>query len=146
MTADPQSRAFFGAGIFLIIAICQGFSDIKIDGIEAKDLNRTFYILGSCLISLMFVYMFFEYIDSGTDLGRIYREESERDTYLSQKALDGAEEVTAPMLRPDFENKYTFAYELDITEDPGYWTNVEVESYYGIGSITGVERENWTEY
>ena len=146
MTAEPQSRAFFGAGIFLIIAICQGFSDIKIDGIEAKDLNRTFYILGSCLISLMFVYMFFEYIDSGTDLGRIYREESERDTYLSQKALDGAEEVTAPMLRPDFENKYTFAYELDITEDPGYWTNVEVESYYGIGSITGVERENWTEY
>jgi hypothetical protein len=35
---------------------------------------------------------------------------------------------------------------LDITEDPGYWTNTEVETYYGIESITGVERANWTEY
>ena len=144
MTAEPQGRAFFGAGIYLTIAICQGFSDIKLE--DSKELNKAFYAAGSCLVALMFVHMFFEYVDSGTDLGRIYREETERDAYLTQKAAEGATEVTAPMLRPDFDNKYTFAYKLDITEDPGYWTNSEVETYYGIESITGVEREDWTEY
>ncbi len=145
MTAEPQGRAFFGAGIYLTIAICQGVSDIKFDE-NSKDINKVFYTAVSCLIALMCVHMFFEYVDCGADLGRIYREETERDVYLSQKAAEGATEVTVPMLRPDFENKYTFAYELDITEDPGYWTNTEMETYYGIESISGVERENWTEY
>ncbi|SER56160.1 hypothetical protein SAMN04487884_10754 [Butyrivibrio fibrisolvens] len=144
MTAEPQGRAFFGAGIFLTIAICQGFSDIKLD--NSTDLDKAFYTAGSCLVAIMFVYMFFEYIDSGADLGRIYREESERDAYLTSKAQEGDTDVYAPMLRPDFENKYTFAYELDITDNPEYWTNVEVEAYYGMKSIIGVERENWTEY
>ncbi|WP_022756320.1 DUF3329 domain-containing protein [Butyrivibrio fibrisolvens] len=145
MTAEPQGRAFFGAGIYLTIAICQGFSDIKLDE-GSKELNKAFYIAGTCLVSLMFVHMFFEYIDSGVDLGRIYREESERNAYLAQKAAEGATSIEAPMLRPDFDNKYTFAYVLDIAEDPGYWTNTEVEAYYGIESISGVERANWTEY
>ncbi|MCR5770131.1 MAG: DUF6056 family protein [Butyrivibrio sp.] len=144
MTAEPQGRAFFGAGIYLTIAICQGFSDIKLE--DSKELTKVFYAAGSCLVALMFVHMFFEYVDCGTDLGRIYREETERDVYLTQKASEGATEVTVPMLRPDFDNKYTFAYVLDITEDPGYWTNTEMETYYGIESISGVERESWTEY
>ena len=145
MTAEPQGRAFFGAGIYLTIAICQGISDIKLKN-ETSEINKVFYAACSCLIALMFVYMFFEYVDSGADLGRIYREETERDTYLTQKAAEGADAVEVPMLRPDFKSKYSFAYVLDITEDPGYWTNTEMETYYGIESISGVERENWTEY
>lgn len=145
MTAEPQGRAFFGAGIYLTIAICQGISDIKLED-KTSELNKAFYAACSCLIALMFVHMFFEYMDSGADLGRIYREETERDTYLTQKAAEGANAVEVPMLRPDFKNKYSFAYDLDITEDPGYWTNTEMETYYGIESITGVERKNWTEY
>ena len=145
MTAEPQGRAFFGAGIYLTIAICQGISDIKLED-RSSELNKAFYAACSCLIALMFVHMFFEYLDSGADLGRIYREETERDTYLTQKAAEGANAVEVPMLRPDFKNKYSFAYVLDITEDPGYWTNTEMETYYGIDSITGVERANWTEY
>ncbi len=145
MTAEPQGRAFFGAGIYLTIAICQGVSDIKLED-GTSELNKAFYAAASCLIALMFVHMFFEYVDSGTDLGRIYREETERDTYLTQKAAEGATVVEVPMLRPDFKNKYSFAYVLDITEDPGYWTNTEMETYYGIESISGVERDNWTEY
>lgn len=145
MTAEPQSRAFFGAGIYLIIAICQGISDIKIDE-RSKDIERIFYTVISCVISIMSVRMFFEYVDSSADLGRIYREETERNEYLSQKAAEGASEITVPMLRPGFDSKYSFAYELDITEDPEYWTNIEMENYYGIDSIAGVDRENWAEY
>lgn len=145
MTAEPQGRAFFGAGIYLTIAICQGVSDIKLEE-TSKEFTKAVYTAVTCLIVLMFTHMFFEYVDSGVDLGRIYREETERDNYLTQKAAEGATSVQAPMLRPDFENKYSFAYVLDITEDPGYWTNTEMEAYYGIESIEGVERENWTEY
>ena len=157
MTAEPQGRAFFGAGIYLTIAICQAVSDIKPEntketedsnslGNASNSLNKAFYTAATCLISLMFVHMFFEYVDSGVDLGRIYREETERDTYLTQKAAEGVTAIEAPMLRPDFKNKYSFAYELDIQEDPGYWTNTEMEAYYGIESISGVERKDWTEY
>lgn len=145
MTAEPQGRAFFGAGIFLTIAICQGISDIKLEE-SSKEFTKAAYTAATCLIVLMFAHMFFEYVDSGVDLGRIYREETERDAYLTQKAAEGVTSVEAPMLRPEFDNKYSFAYILDITEDPEYWTNTEMENYYGIESIKGVEREDWTEY
>lgn len=145
MTAEPQNRAFFGAGIFLTIGICQGISDIKV-GDNTKETEKVFHTAVSCVIAVMFFYMFFEYVDCGVDLGRIYREEKERDTYLTSAAQDNITEIEAPMLRPDFNNKYTYAYELDLKEDPEYWTNAEMEAYYGIESIVGVERENWTEY
>ncbi len=145
MTPEPQGRAFFGAGIYLTIAICQGVSDIKLEE-TSKEFSKAAYTAVTCFIVLLFTHMFFEYVDSGVNLGRIYREETERNNYLTQKAAEGATYVQAPKLRPDFDNKYSCAYILDIKEDPGYWTNVEMENYYGIESIEGVERENWTEY
>ena len=62
-------------------------------------------------------YMFFTYIDSG-----------------------------APLLRPQFETKYSVAYKMDINENWTYWINQQYAQYFGFDLIWGVPREEWTEY
>jgi hypothetical protein len=145
MVATAQSRAFFGAGVFLFTGILQEFAMIR-PGEGPGDLSGLLYAAGSAAIAVMFIFMTFEYVDSGTDLARIYREENERAAYLDQMKQAGEKNVTVPMLRPDFDNKYTFAYELDISKDPDYWLNQEMASYYDLESVRGVPREGWTKY
>ena len=139
MTAEPQARAYFGAGVFLTIAVVQFFVDVE-------EREAIFASLKTGMISVMLLVMFFTYMDSGANLARIYREYNERDVYLTQKAEEGVTDVTVPMLRPDFETKYSDGYNSDIQEDPGYWVNVAYASYYGFNSVSGVPREEWTEY
>ena len=139
MTAEPQARAYFGAGVFLTIAVVQFFVDVE-------EREAIFASLKTGMISVMLLVMFFTYMDSGANLARIYREYNERDVYLTQKAAEGVTDVTVPMLRPDFETKYSDGYNSDIQEDPGYWVNVAYASYYGFNSVSGVPREEWTDY
>lgn len=139
MTAEPQARAYFGAGVFLTVAVVQFFVDVS-------EKEAIFASLKTGMISVMLLVMFFTYMDSGANLARIYREYNERDVYLTQKAEEGVTDVTVPMLRPDFETKYSDGYNSDIQEDPGYWVNVAYASYYGFNSVSGVPREGWTEY
>lgn len=139
LTPEPQARAYFGAGVFLTVSVVQFFVDVP-------EKEVIFVSLKTGLISVMLLVMFFTYMDSGANLARIYREYNERDVYLTQKAEEGVTDVTVPMLRPDFETKYSDGYNSDIREDPGYWVNVAYASYYGFNSVSGVPREGWTEY
>ena len=139
LAPEPQARAYFGAGVFLTVAVVQFFVDVS-------EKEVIFASLKTGMISVMLLTMFFTYMDSGANLARIYREYNERDVYLTEKAAEGVTDVTVPMLRPDFETKYSDGYNSDIQEDPGYWVNVAYASYYGFHSVSGVPREGWTEY
>ncbi len=139
LTPEPMPRAYFGAGIFLMIAAAQFWTDVG-----GKE--RIFSVIRTGMVCVMLLVMFFTYMDCGAHLARICREYHEREVYLTQKAQEGVKDVTIPMLRPDFENKYSDGYNSDIQEDPGYWVNVAYASYYGFDSVSGVPREGWTEY
>ncbi len=139
MTPEPMPRAYFGAGIFLILAVVQLYVDVS-------EREKIFGMMKTGLVSVLFLIMFFTYMDCGANLVRIYREYQERDSYLGRMAEAGVQEVTVPMLRPAFENKYSDGYNSDIQEDPGYWVNVAYAQYYGFDSVTGVAREGWSEY
>lgn len=139
LTAEPMARAYFGAGVFLTVAVVQGIMDVSEREVVFRAAKLGF-------VSLLGMIMFFTYMESGANLARIYREYHERDAYLAQKAAEGAQEVIVPMLRPGFETEYSDGYSSDIGEEPGYWVNVAYEQYYGIESIRGVPREEWTEY
>ena len=139
LTPEPQARAYFGAGVFLTVSVVQFFVDVS-------EKEVIFASLKTGMISVMLLVMFFTYMDSGANLARIYREYNERDVYLTQKAEEGVTDVTVPMLRPDFETKYSDGYNSDIREDPGYWVNVAYASYYGFNSVSGVPREEWSDY
>ena len=139
LTPEPMPRAYFGAGIFLIIAVVQFF-------VYVKENEIIFRSLKTGMISVMCLIMFFTYMESGANLARIYREYHERDVYLTEQAENGVKDVTVPMLRPDFETKYSDGYNSDITASPEYWLNIAYAAYYGFDSVSGVPREDWTEY
>lgn len=139
LTPEPMPRAYFGAGVFLTVAVVQFFVDV-----EEKEI--IFQSLKSGMIAVMCMIMFFTYMDSGADMARIYREYQEREIYLEEKAAEGEKDVTIPLLRPDFETVYSDAYNSDIQEDPGYWINIAYASYYGFDSVSGIPREDWNEY
>lgn len=139
LTPEPMPRAYFGAGIFLIIFVSQFFAYV-----EGKEV--IFQSMKTGILSVMCLIMFFTYMESGANLARIYREYHERDVYLTEQAENGVKDITVPMLRPDFETKYSDGYNSDITASPEYWLNIAYATYYGFDSVSGVPREDWTEY
>ena len=156
LAPDAQERAFFGAGIFLFIALATGNdilcnNDLPLEGKvspkETDEVDRFPLLwLKPAITYILLLYMFFTYIDSGAKLAWIYREETERMEYLAAQRETGAYESGAPLLRPQFETKYSVAYKMDINEDWTYWINQQYAQYYGFDLIWGVPREEWTEY
>lgn len=139
LAPEAQVRAFFGAGIFLIIACVQAYSDVV-------DSDALIMAGKRSAVMILLLYMAFSYLENGANLARIYREEQERYEYLQQKAAEGVKEVTVPELRPQFTSKYSMAYENDIKEDKEYWINGGYAGYFGFEWVYGVPRDEWTEY
>jgi hypothetical protein len=139
MTVTPMDRAYFGASIFMIIACIQMIAYIPKDevGLQAVKYGG---------IIAFAVYMFFSYCENGADLVRIMREVNERDEYILEQMSEGNYDLTVPMLRPEFETKYSFIYLNDVDEDPDSWGCTILKIYYGLNSLVGVPREEWTEY
>lgn len=134
----PANRAFFGAGVFLMIACIQGIVDVK----EQKELPVQFLTCG--LASVLCVLLFFIYIENLVDLARIYREENERIALI--EAEHGENEdgiVVIPQFREEFRTVYSVAHDSDLTDDKEYWINHFYEIYYDIGNITAIPRDEW---
>lgn len=136
---DPQGRVFFGAGLFLIIAVAQGLNDIEPSEVMLSAGRNT-------LVYIMLMYMGFSYISSGANLAFISREVNERYEYLQEQADAGEVDVDVPQLRPQFKTKYSIAYESDISDDIDYWTNGAVAGYFGLHCVYGAPRDTWEGY
>lgn len=140
LTPEPVSRAYFGAGIFLIISCIQGITDVS-------DMDMYLRALKLSAAAILTLYFGFTYLDCGANLMRIYRESEERFDYIEEQKAAGNMDITVPLLRPEFENKYSDAYNSELSaEDGGYWVNVAYATYYEVNSIIAVPREEWTEY
>lgn len=137
LTPEPVARAYFGAGIFLMISCVQGIVDVS-----DKDLYlRALKLSVTAVFTLSFV---FTYMDCGAHLMRIYRETQDRFAYIEEQKAAGNQNITVPLLRPAFENKYSDAYNGELSsEDSGYWVNVAYATYFDVESISAVPREEW---
>lgn len=140
MVPSSELRSYYGASIFLMTAVAQGVAKILTG---KKNYARC---VVTVVVALLTVYLGFTYIEEGANLARIKREFNERDAYLQQKADEGEVDVYAPMLRPQWETRFSAAYESDIQEDWHYWINQFYSGHYGLDTVSGVEREEWTEY
>lgn len=137
LVPEPVARAYFGAGIFLMISCVQGIVDVS-----DKDLYLRALKLSA--VSVFALYFVFTYIDCGAHLMRIYRESQERFAYIEEQKAAGNMDITVPLLRPAFQNKYSDAYNSELSaEDSGYWVNVGYATYYEVDSIIAIEREEW---
>lgn len=136
---DTMDRAYFGAVIFVMIACVQAIAYIP----EQEVLLNTFKYAG---VICFLAYMFFSYCENGANLMRIMREVKEREAYVEEQKAQGNYDLVVPMLRPQFDNKYTFIYMNDVEEDPNAWGSSIYRDYYGLNSLKGISREEWTEY
>ncbi len=139
LAPETQDRAHFGAGIFLLIAIVQCFADLEEKEAVVAAAKRSF-------VAILGFIMIFTYVEEGANLMRIKREVDERDAYIWQQREMDKEEVTAPLLRPDWQTPYSYAYGCDIKEDRDYWINQAFAQHYLLFYLDGVPREEWDGY
>jgi hypothetical protein len=139
MTVTPMDRAYFGASVFMIIACVQ-----MVAYIPKEETGLCAVKYGGIIVFA--AYMVLSYCDNGADLLRIMREVNEREEYILEQKAQGNYDLTVPMLRPQFQTKYSFIYENDVDEDPDSWGCTLYKDYYGLNSLVGVSRDEWTEY
>lgn len=135
-TPEPMPRAYFGANIYMMIAAL-----LMIQKIRQEDTLLMTIKTGGILVAL--IGMVFIYVEEGANLARILREVNEREEYIVEQMNQGNYDVTLPMLRPQFETKYSFMYESDISDEEGFWINEVYCMCYGLNSVKAVSREEW---
>ena len=142
MTQETQVRAYFGAGIFLILAVLQNLTDLLI--LEKEDgtqiLGRT-CVYGGLLVLLL--HFFYVCMDSGTNCFRIYRDIRERENWIVSQRDAGSQDITVAKVHPDFYNYYSPIAQMELEEDPTYWTNDAVEDYFGVDKIRAIDYDDW---
>ena len=136
MAPDQQNRAFFGAGIFMILAVVQMIEYVG---------NTEIWIMlcKESAVYIMLLYFVFTYIDCGAQNARIYRECKTREEYIIKQKQAGVDDITVPQLHKEFANRYTCVYESELSEDPFYWTNGQYEEYYGVTTIRAIPYDEW---
>ncbi len=139
---DSQLRTYYGAGLFLMMAVAEGFGLV----VSMYESEAAFQITASSIVALYCIFLAFTYVEEGANLARIKREFDERDAYLTAMAQTDDKVVEVPMLRPDWETRFSMAYESDLTEDKFNWLNLSYSEHYGFYYCIGVDRESWTEY
>lgn len=136
-TPQPMNRAYFGTGIFFIIAV------IQLVWLLPSVLHKDFLIVRNAWILVGALWLIFVYIENGANLTRILREVKEREQFVAEELERDWKDIVLPKLRPEFKNPYTYIYENDIEEDAHWWMNEVYCQYYGLDTITAVERELW---
>ena len=134
----PPDRAFFGAGVFLIMAAIEGLNQIS----DHDKLNK---VIKYGLISILCVLMFFEYFENLVNLARINREENSRISMIEEAVSKGENSVIIPNYHPEFNNRFTTAYDAQTNEDPDFWINHYYEEYTGIDEVIALPYEEWEE-
>lgn len=138
MAPTPMNRAYFGAGVFLMMACIQCFVLITEEETLIRAAKQSF-IYG------MLLYMAFSYVDNVVNTARIYRDYSNRDEYIWEQKAEGKTDIVVPLLHEGFESRYSFGYTSDLGEGDEYWINQLACTYYEVDSLYGVPMEEWTE-
>lgn len=134
----PTDRAYFGSSICFIIAL--GYFIERID-YHSDSIKIARY----SLLTVLAMYICYDYSINLVNLFRIKREDNERISLIQEAVQNGESEVVVPQYRPEFENRFSAAHHNDMQEDPFFWINQFYENYYGIPSISAIPRAEYDE-
>lgn len=138
MTPEPMPRAYFGANIYMMIAALQMVQMIREDDTLLISLKTGGIIAAS--IAMVFVY-----VEEGANLVRIRREINIREAYILEERAKGESDLILPMLRSEFESKYSMAHMCDISDDKSNWNNNIYRNAYGIDQMEVLTWDEWEE-
>lgn len=134
----PPDRAFFGAGVLLIMTSVEAINMLN----EHDRLNK---IIRFGLVSVLCLFFFFDYFENLVNLARINREENSRISMIEEAISKGENSVIIPNYHPEFNNRFTTAYDAQTNEDPDFWINHYYEEYTGIDEVIALPYEEWEE-
>ena len=137
-TPQPMDRAYFGANIYMMIAAL-----LMVRLIEEDDTLLISLKTGGVIAAA--IAMAFVYVEEGANLVRIRREVNIRDAYIREQMDMGNFELTLPMLRPEFESKYSMAHLCDISDEEGNWNNELYKNAYLFYGLTVLPWDEWEE-
>lgn len=134
----PTDRAYFGSSICFIIAL-----GILIENIDYH--SESTKIARYSLLTILAIYICYDYSINLVNLFRIKREDNERIALIQNAVQNGESEVVVPQYRPEFETRFSAAHHNDMQEDPYFWINQFYENYYGIPQISAISRTEYDE-
>ncbi len=129
LAPEPQTRVYFGPGIFLMICCVQLFRTASWRG-GILPAIRDFTVFGMLLVFL------FTYVREGADLARLNRETNARFDMIREAMAtqepdaDGDITVKLPQLPTEFDSRYSIACKVDITEDPWQFENLQISQFF----------------
>ena len=138
MTPEPMPRAYFGANMYMMIAALQMVQMIRKEDVLLISLKTGGIIAAT--IAMMFVY-----VEEGANLARIRREINIREAYIVEKMENDESDIVLPMLRPQFESKYSMAHLVDISDEEDNWNNEIYRNAYLVDKIEVLPWEEWEE-
>lgn len=138
MTTEPMARAYFGANIFMMIAVLQIVQKIREEDTLLIALKNGGIIAAT--LAMVFVY-----VEEGANLARIRREIETRESYIIEQREKGEYDLVLPALRTDFESKYSWLHYVDISSDGENWNNDIYRIYYGINPVEVLPWDEWEE-
>ena len=137
-TPEPMPRAYYGANIYLLIAVLK-----MVQIIPKEDLLLNTVRVGGILAgSLIF---FFIYIEEGANLVRIRREVKIREEYIIQEVKKENHDLVLPKLREQFESKYSMAHLNDISGEEDNWNNELFKNVYRFNNLEVLPWDEWEE-
>ncbi|MDR2546861.1 MAG: DUF6056 family protein [Lachnospiraceae bacterium] len=138
LIAPTMPRAYFGGGVFLVIACLRSlvlvFGNIKEESMARALAYSVFAILG--------IWLFFDYSSNLVNLARIEREENERVAIIKEAKENNLDIAIVPQLRPQFATRYSHAHHHDMIDDDEYWINWFYEQFYGV-KVRAIPREDY---
>ena len=138
LTTEPMPRAYFGANIYMMIAALQ-----MVQMIREEDTLLISLKTGGIIAAT--VAMVFVYVEEGANLVRIYREVNIRENYILEVVSSGETTIAVPMLRPEFESKYSMAHLCDVSDDEENWNNEIYKNKYFLGIMEVLPWDEWEE-
>ena len=131
-------RAYFGSNIYMMIAALQ-----MVQMIREEDTLLTSLKTGGIIAAV--IAMMFVYIEEGANLVRIRREVNTRENYIMDERAKGESDLYLPMLRDEFESRYSMAHLVDISDEEENWNNNIYQNAYGIDNIYALPWDEWEE-
>ena len=138
MTPEPMARAYFGANIYMMIAALLMIQMIREEDTLLISMKTGGIIAGA-------IVMIFVYVEEGANLVRIRRELSIREEYIQEVVATGESDLILPMLRPEFETRYSMAHLCDISPDENNWNNNIYRNKYLFWGMEVLPWDEWEE-
>lgn len=138
LTTEPMARAYFGANIYMMIAVLQMIQKIREEDTLLIALKNGGIIAAT--LAMVFVY-----VEEGANLVRIRREIDIRENYILEQREKGEYALVLPALRTEFESKYSWLHYVDISNDEENWNNDIYRIYYGIDPVEVLPWNEWEE-